>query len=91
MSSGEWSGGQAPRSILSAETKAPSDAEWVKCPWLVPRRIGYTLTKHFFVLLVGDVPSGVSLCSELCQFFLVRHAAPLPDLPLIPQLHSPSE
>jgi hypothetical protein len=46
---------------------------------------------HLLVFLVRYFTPGGPLSPELFQFFFLRHAATLPVLPLILQLHSPSE
>jgi hypothetical protein len=47
--------------------------------------------EDLLLFLVGDVPPDPLLRSEVLQFFFLRHAATLTDLPLLPQLHSPTE
>ena len=46
---------------------------------------------QLFVFAPQGVAQGCFLGSQLCEFFILRHAATLADLPVIPQLHSPTE
>jgi hypothetical protein len=59
-----------------------------------------SLTQHLFLVLellrfsmflVCYFPPGSPLCPELFQFFFLRHALTLAYLPLVLQLHSPTE
>lgn len=46
---------------------------------------------QLFVFAPQCAAQGYFLASQLFEFFILRHAATLADLPVIPQLHSPSE
>jgi hypothetical protein len=53
--------------------------------------IGLLGLKQFFVFASQGFKQGSLLGSELVEFFIRRHAPILPDLHVVPQLHSPSE